>query len=126
MRIAFALVAVAVLAAGCTAAGGDDPWAYMKKPLYASGFQLDRIAGSEDTQQFRVTDGSIASIRMKVWINATQGGGTLTISDPGGRVVLQTSETTERETPLNLGQWMIKAEGLPDSAGTIHVLVTRN
>lgn len=125
MRTAFALLALAALVAGCTASGETDPWAYTKKPLYASGFQLDRIAGGEDAQQFQVTDGSIASIRMQVWINATQGGGTLTIRDPGGRVVLETTETTERQTTLNLGQWTIHAAGLPGSAGTIHVLVTR-
>lgn len=124
MRFAFLLLA-AVLAAGCAASGDQDPWAYTRKPLYASGFQLDAIAGGEDTQQFRVQDGSIASIRMQVWINATHGGGSVTITDPAGRVALQTSETTERETPLNLGQWTIRAEGLPGSEGVIHVLVTR-
>lgn len=120
------ILLVAVLAAGCTAKGGDqDPWAYTKKPLYASGFNLERIAGSEETQQFRVTDGSIAGIRMQVWVNATAGGGTVTIRDPGGKSILTTSSTADEVTMLNLGQWTVQVVGQAGSVGIVHVLVTR-
>lgn len=124
-RMLFAVLVVALLA-GCSARGGDtDPWAYTRKPLYASGFDLARIAGGTDSQMFQVTDGSIGMIRVLVWINATAGGGTVRIYDPGDRLMLTTSETVERQFGLELGQWRVEAEGQPESAGVIHVLAVR-
>lgn len=121
-----AIVLVAAFAAGCTASGDrPDPWAYTKKPLYAGGFDLGRLAGQEETQQFRVTDGSIGAIRANVWINATAGGALITLHDPSGNVVLETDRTTEAQFPLNLGAWSVTATGHEGSAGIVHVLVTR-
>ena len=124
----FALVVAGlfVVAAGCTARGGDDdPWAYTRKPLYAGGFDLERIAGQTDAQEFRVTDGSIGAIRVLVWVNATAGGGTVRIYDPSGDLRLTTSETVERQYGLQLGSWRVEVEGQPASAGVMHILAVR-
>ncbi|HET6405727.1 MAG TPA: hypothetical protein VFH78_13880 [Candidatus Thermoplasmatota archaeon] len=122
------LVTVAVLLAGCSARGSNpenDPWAYTKKPLYAGGFDLARVAGETDSQVFRVTDGSIAAIRVMVWINATAGGATVRVFDPSGNNVLTTSETIERQYGLQLGEWRVEVDGQPESAGIIHILAVR-
>ena len=122
-----ALVAATFLA-GCSTRGEDessDPWAYTRKPLYTGGFDLAELAGANETQSFRVTDGSIGAIRAQVWINATAGGATVTLRDPSGRAILTTTETTDQRFGLNLGQWSVAIEGLPDSSGLVHVLVTR-
>lgn len=120
------LLLAATLLAGCTATGGQDPWAYTKKELYSGGFQLDRVAtAGTDGQAFRVTDGSIASIRHLVWINATAGSATVTISDPSGRVVLTTTETAEQLTGLALGEWTVRIDAPPGAQGIVHILVVR-
>ena len=125
-RVALLAIVHALVLAGCSARGGnEDPWAYTKKPLYAGGFSLERIAGHTDSQEFRVTDGSIAAVRVLVWINATQGGGTVRVSDPGGHVVLSTSDTADQSFGLQLGRWVVEVEGLTGSAGTVHVLAVR-
>lgn len=119
-----ALLAILMLA-GCTAEGGQDPWAYTKKPLYAGGFDLARISGTTDAQEFRVTDGSIAAIRVLVWINATAGGATVRVFDPSGHTLFTTSETGERHYGLELGAWRVEVDGHAESAGRVHVLAVR-
>lgn len=126
MRAAFAVLVLALLLAGCTATGQEDPFAYTRKPLYAGGFNLEKLGGETETQTFRVSDGSIASIRILVWINATAGGATVIIKDPAGKTVLTTSETTEGSSPLNLGAWTATVEGRPESSGIVHILVVRS
>lgn len=125
MRLALVLLVLAALVTGCTASGDQDPFAYAKKPLYAGGFKLERLGANTETQEFRVTDGSIASIHMLVWVNATAGGATVSIADPSGRTVLTTSETMERSVPLNLGAWKVSVTGQEGAAGIVHVLVVR-
>lgn len=114
----------ALVLAGC-GARGDDPFAYTKKPLYTGGFDLARMAGGSDAQEFRVTDGSIGGIRLQVWVNATAGGATVTIRDPGGRTALATSQTESQTVALDLGAWTVDVASAPDSAGRVHILVTR-
>ena len=125
MKVLLLAVVAAVVLAGCSAQESTDPYAYTKKELYSGGFDLARIAGTTDSQEFRVTDGSIAEIKIMVWINATAGGATVTIRDPGGDVVLETSETTERSFGLELGAWKVEVAGQPASAGRVHLLVVR-
>lgn len=123
--VALALL-LALALAGCSARGGDtDPWAYTKKPIYTGGFNLERIAGDTATQEFRVSDGSIAAIRVLVWVNATQGGGTVRLFDPSGNQVLTTTETTEHQYGLQLGAWRVEVDGLEGSTGLVHILVVR-
>lgn len=117
-------LACALLAAGCTA-NGQDPYAYAKKPLYTGGFNLERVGPEGDSQEFRVQDGSIASIRVQVWFNGTAGDATVEVSDPSGRVVLTTTETADRSFPLNLGAWRVSVKASEGSTGHIGVLVTR-
>lgn len=126
MRIAvpFALLAAAALLAGCSAQGSQDPFAYTRKPLYAGGFDLARMAG-EETQEFRVQDGSIGMLRVLVWVNATAGGAQVDITDPSGRTIVSTTDTTEATTGLNLGAWHVRVSPQAESAGTVHVLVVR-
>ena len=119
-----ALLVVAALA-GCTAEGTHDPFAYMKKPLYTGGFDLEDI-GTSDQQEFRVEDGSILQVYTQVWVNATMGGALVEVSDPSGRVVLSTTQHAENGLPMTLGVWTVKVT--PDSAeaaGHVGVLVTR-
>lgn len=125
MRQALVLLVLVALVAGCTATGEQDPFAYTKKPLYTGGFKLEQLGAETATQEFRVTDGSIATIRMLVWVNATAGGGTVSITDPSGKSVLTTSDTTERSVPLNLGAWKVAVTGEEGAAGIVHVLVVR-
>lgn len=127
MRRALVLALLAALVlAGCSARGGDaDPWAYTKKPLYTGGFSLERVASEPASQEFRVSDGSIAAVRVLVWVNATQGGGTVRVYDPSGNLLLTTSETTERQYGLQLGAWRVEVEGLPGSTGLVHILAVR-
>lgn len=119
------VLVLALLFAGCTAKGEDDPFAYTRKPLYTGGFDLERIAGQSDQQQFRVGDGSIAALKVQVWVNATAGGGEVQLLDPSGRVVLTTTQTTEQRVPVNLGAWTVNVKGQPASTGHVSVLVTR-
>lgn len=120
-----ALLLAATLMAGCTASGELDPLAYTKKPLYTGGFDLARIAGGTDSQEFRVTDGSIAAIIIQVWVNATEGGGRVQIADPSGKVVVDTTGVADERVPLNLGVWTVTVDGEPASAGRVHILATR-
>lgn len=126
-RTALLLVA-ATLLAGCTASGGEDPWAYTKRELYSGGFDLAKVAareGATDSQEFRVTDGSIGAIRLLVWVNATAGAPTVTINDPSGRTIVQTSETIERQAGLALGAWTVRVDSPPGTEGRVHILVVR-
>lgn len=123
MRIVL-LLAVAVALAGCTASG-EDPFAYTKKPLYAGGFDLARIAGTTDSQEFRVTDGSIAGIDVRVWINATAGGAHVKLINPSGAVAYETSATDAKAIPMELGVWRVEVDAPAGSAGILHILATR-
>jgi hypothetical protein len=126
MRLFVLALVAAVALAGCSSSDeSTDPYAYTKKELYSGGFDLARLAGANDSQEFRVSDGSIAAIRVLVWVNATAGGATVTIRDPGGDVLLQTTETTERSLGLELGAWTVEVQGQPESAGRVHILVVR-
>lgn len=119
-----ALLCVAALA-GCTAKGTHDPFAYMKKPLYTGGFDLEAIVAS-DQQEFRVEDGSILQVYAQVWVNATAGGARVEISDPSGRVLLSTAQDAEQGFPMTLGVWTVKVTPTSeDAAGHVGVLVTR-
>lgn len=124
------LVCAALVLAGCAAKGQQDPFAYTRKPLYTGHFDLDPLAGGKvDSQQFRVEDGSIAEIRVQVWVNATAGGALVEILDPSGRTVVSTTTHAEQRFPLNLGIWTVKVRGQPDEAGQVAggvgILVTR-
>lgn len=128
MRLVAVLLVLAVALAGCSAKG-EDPLAYTKKPLYGGVFDLGTLKNGTDQQQFRVQDGSIGMIKVNVWVNATAGGARVNVYDPSGRMVLTTTETTERSFPLNLGQWRVEVVGMPDdtgaSAGHANIIVTR-
>lgn len=121
------LCAVALVAAfaGCSARGDPDPFAYMRKPLYVGGFDLAKVRGVEDDQQFWVTDGSIAQVRVLVWVNATAGGATVVVEDPAGNVAMRTTQTTEGSFRLDLGAWTVRVLGTPDAAGDVAVLAVR-
>lgn len=120
----FALLAAALVLAGCTVQGSQDPFAYTRKPLYTGGFDLARMAG-EETQEFRVQDGSIGTLRLFVWVNATAGGARVDVADPSGRTVLSTTETSESKAGLNLGAWKVKVAPAAQSEGMVHVRVVR-
>lgn len=122
---ALGFVVIALLLGGCAASGGEDPFAYTRKPLYAGGFDLARIGPEPDSQEFRVTDGSIAEIRLDTWINATAGGGHVVIVDPSGSIVLDTREPATLGVGLALGVWTVHVEADPDSTGIVHILATR-
>lgn len=123
-RAALLVLVAALLLAGCTAKG-EDPFAYTKKPLYTGGFDLARLAGETDQQQFRVGDGSIAAIRIQVWVNATAGGAQVQILDPSGRAAVTTTESVDKTVPVNLGAWTVVVDGEPAAAGHVGILVTR-
>lgn len=123
--LALALVAAATLA-GCAARGDDDPFAYMKKPLYANAFDLEDTRGDGGvTHQFWVQDGSIAQVRVQVWVNETAGDARVIVRDPSGAVSLDTRDDADARYGLNLGAWSVTVEGSPDAAGQVTVLVTR-
>lgn len=123
-RRALVLVAIMLVLAGCTAKG-EDPFAYAKKPLYTGGYDLARLGNGTQTQEFRVQDGSIASVKVNVWVNATAGGARVDVIDPAGTTVLSTTETTERTFPLNLGAWHVRVTGEEGSAGRVAILAVR-
>lgn len=126
MKRALLALAVVVMLAGCSAkANRDDFFGYMRKPLYASGFDLAHAASAPQTQEFFVEDGSIASVRIQVWINATAGSGDVSIYTPSGHLVWHATSTGEQSIPLELGAWKIVVAGSPDAAGHVDVLVTR-
>lgn len=119
--LALLLVVLALVLAGCSAQGRQDPFAYAKKPLYSSHFDLDPLVGGKtDGQEFRVEDGSIAAVRVQVWVNATAGGANVEIKDPSGRVVMTTSGPhADQSFPLNLGIWTVTVVGVPDAEGKL-------
>jgi hypothetical protein len=121
------VVALALAAglSGCVARGQKtDPFAYAKVPLFASRFDL-ASAGNE-SQQFRVEDGSIAMLRVQVWVNATVGGmEELQLVGPSGSVAWTTSSAGETSVPVDLGTWTVTVSAHPGSAGSVDVLVTR-
>lgn len=128
MRSLLVIVALVALA-GCTAEG-QDPFAYMRKPLYTGWFDLAPLAeGSTDGQEFRVEDGSIAQIRLQVWVNATHGGGRVQVYDPSGDLVIDTTQPTLQTSGLELGVWRVVVSGAPAEDGAIvgsaSLLVTR-
>lgn len=119
-----ALVVLAVLAAGC-AGRAEDPFAYMHKPLYTGGFELDRMPAEGEQQAFRVEDGSLVRLRLQVWVNATAGGARVEVLDPQGRVALDTTATAQRSVPMELGVWTVRVTPAEGAAGHVGVRVTR-
>lgn len=129
-RLPCVLLVVGLVAlAGCTAKGADDPFAYTKKPLYTGHFDLAAVGADGATQEFRVQDGSIASVRVLVWVNATLGGARVEITDPHGSTVISTTQTTDQAAPLKLGAWRVTVTGLPEGEtlpeGSVGILVVR-
>lgn len=129
MRLSVLLLVPALALAGC-AANAQDPFAYAKKPLYTGHFDLEPLAGGKtDSQQFRVEDGSIGHVNVRIWVNATAGAAKVDVIDPSGRTVLSTTTDAERSFPLNLGVWTVVVSGAPAEegglAGGVGVLVTR-
>jgi hypothetical protein len=124
-RVALALVLVlASAAAGCTARG-QDPFAYTKKPLFASTFHL---AGTDagDRQSFFVEDGSIGRIAAQVWLNVTSGAARVEFVDPSGRTVWITDASASGPLPVELGAWQVRVTPTqPETLGSVGVLVTR-
>lgn len=126
MRRVLLVLVLAVALAGCSArANRDDFFGYMKKPLFASGFNLEDARYAPQSQQFFVEDGSIGKIQIQIWVNATAGSGTVHVYDPHGSEIQQTSQSTTLTLPLELGAWKITVTGTPDAAGRADVLVTR-
>lgn len=130
MRLSVLLLVPALLLAGCAANAQQDPFAYAKKPLYTGHFDLEPLAGGKvDSQQFRVEDGSIGFVNVRIWVNNTAGDAKVEIVDPSGRTVLTTTQHAEQAFPLNLGIWKVVVTGTPDEsgalAGGVGVLVTR-
>lgn len=121
-----ALLSLAPLT-GCvgSAEGDNDPFAYMRKPLYASSFSLDDIGNESDSQEFRVQDGSIFTIHAYVWVNATAGSATVTLTDPSGREVRTFDQTGKASFPMELGAWHVKVTGADDPSGRVDVRVVR-
>ena len=129
MRLSVLLLVPALLLAGC-AANAQDPFAYAKKPLYTGHFELEPLAGGKtDSQQFRVEDGSIGYVNVRIWVNNTAGDSNVDVIDPSGKTVLSTTSHAEQAFPLNLGIWTVVVSGTPDEsgalAGGVGVLVTR-
>ena len=119
------LVVAALVLAGCAARGNEDPFAYMRKPLYAGHFDLADAQGTTATNKFWVDDGSIAQIRIQVWVNNTAGDARVVIKDPSNFTVLDTTSSVEQRFGLDLGAWTVTVEGSPEAAGNVGVLVTR-
>lgn len=125
MRLARLLVLALLLPmAGCIAKANHDPFAYTRKPLYTGGFELDGLAGT-DEQEFRVEDGSISRVHVRVWVNATAGGARVEIVDPSGRVVMQATDDAQAAFPLELGVWRVRVTPEGEAAGHVSVLATR-
>ena len=128
MRTPTLMVAALVLAAGlagCAARGNDDPFAYMRKPLYAGSFDLSKTIDEPKTDTFWVRDGSIAKVKIQVWVNQTAGDARVIVHDPSGNVALDTTSSTTGSFALNLGAWTVTVEGTEGAAGTVGVLATR-
>lgn len=120
-----ALLMTATALAGCSAGADQDPFAYMRKPLYANKFDLAQVQGEPTTHQFWVSDGSIAQVVVQVWVNNTAGDARVIVKDPSGAVSLDTTTSTTGRYALNLGAWSVTVEGSEDAAGDVGVLVTR-
>lgn len=128
MRSPTLMVAAILLAAGlagCAARGNEDPFAYMRKPLYAGGFDLSKTVDEPKTDTFWVRDGSIAKVNVQVWVNATAGDARVLVRDPSGNVAIDTTSTTSGSFALNLGAWTVTVEGSEGAAGNVGVLATR-
>ena len=124
-RIVLAILIVAMLA-GCSAKGSkDDFFGYMKKPLYASSFNLERTRAAPQSEQFFVEDGSIGTISIQIWVNATAGAGTVQVYDPTGAEVIHTMQSMKQPFSLSLGAWKIVVTASPDAVGKVDALVTR-
>ena len=119
------LVLAALFLAGCSARGANDPFAYMRKPLYTGHFDLDQVPAAGDGQTFRVDDGSISFVRVQAWINATAGGGRVTVTDPSGYVRVDTTQDVDQRFAMELGAWQVHVEAQPGSAGSVEFFVTR-
>lgn len=123
-------LALAVALAGCTAQGGRDPFAYAKKPLYTGHFDLASMPVEGDTQQFFVDDGSLTKFRIRVFVNATEGGGRVDVFGPSGQLVVSSSATSDQTIPVDLGAWTVKVYRQPGeggaAAGSVELLVTRS
>lgn len=127
MRPALTLLTLAALfAAGCSARGDDDPFAYIRKPLYTGSFDLEQLGENHTaSQRFWVTDGSIGAIKVQVWVNATAGAAVVKVLDPDGNVAMATDEARSDQFPLALGDWSVVVEGTQDAKGMVGVFVTR-
>lgn len=119
-----ALLAVVLFLAGCVAQAGNDPLAYTRKPLYSGGFDLDGM-NATDAQEFRVEDGSIVNVHVRVWVNATAGGARVDVYAPSGKLLHTTTEASHAALPLELGVWRVEIVPLGPSAGHVSVLATR-
>lgn len=123
MRLPLAFALLAVASAGCVVTAKDDPFAYLREPLYSGGFDLTASSVAE-SQAFRVEDGSIAEVRVEVFVNLTQGRALVELVDPSGATVLSVAESVERGFPLRLGVWTVTVT--PESAqGHVGILATR-
>lgn len=118
-------LAAALALAGCAARGDDDPFAYMRKPLYASSFDLSELQGTSKTHGFDVEDGSIAQLQVQVWVNATAGDARVVLRDPSGVVAMDTTTSKSMRFGLDLGRWTVTVEGSQGAAGDVGVMVTR-
>ncbi|MEA3201131.1 MAG: hypothetical protein QOE90_2559 [Thermoplasmata archaeon] len=127
MRRLLVLLVVAVALAGCSARANKDAlFGYMKKPVFASSFPLADARAVPQSQQFFVEDGSIASLQIQVWVNATAGGATVSIVDAHGDEVLRTTQSTTVAAPLDLGAWKVTVAGTRDATGQVDILVMRH
>lgn len=130
MRRSLVLVLLAsLLLAGCTARSSGtkaDPFAYTKKALYVGHFELADLKNGTDAQSFSVDDGSIASVRLRAWINATTGGpAQVEVVDSSGRLVWSTTSTGEATAATNLGTWTVRITAPLGSTGSIDVIAAR-
>lgn len=108
--------------AGCAARGDDDPFAYMRKPLYASSYDL---ADAPIDDRFWVSDGSIAQVQVQVWVNVTEGDARVRVIDPAGHVSIDTTASTMQRFALRLGEWRVEVEASEGAVGEVGILATR-
>ena len=128
MRIPAVLAVCAfMLLAGCSARGSpdQDPFAYVRKDLAHTAFDLAATAGKSDEQKFRVEDGSVARIKLIVWVNATAGNATVDIYAPSGRDVLSTQQSTTLTVPVDLGVWRFVVHASPGANGSAALVAVR-
>lgn len=128
MRIVPVLLVAALFPlAGCvgSAGGEEDPFAYIRKPLFASNFDLERVGDGTDSMEFRVQDGSIVEVRIQVWVNATAGDAVVRVVKPSGHVVYETTTSGTRSVFVELGAWRVEVEGSNSPQGDVGVLILR-